>query len=332
MYTVVLVFLVLSLLLYVLMAGADFGAGILELFSAKKYRSTHSKITYKAIGPIWEANHIWLIVLVVILFNGFPEAFATLSTYLHIPLLGVLLGIVLRGSAFVFQHYDVVEDESTHYYAYVFRWSSLITPFFLGVTAGSIMLGRISPGEGDFWQQFMSPWLNGFSLSLGLFFCSICSFLAAVYLIGETSNQKYRNVFYQRAVYVNVLTVFAGVLVMVMGKLYGYSLVDRFYDTPLSVAGVILATASVPFIWWSMGRGMVWLPRLLAGFQISMVVLSWVFIQYPVLIALSDGRALTFEATVAPDATIHYLGMMLLVAGLLVVPALGYLLWIFKRP
>ena len=102
MIYVVVIFLWTSILLYLLLGGADFGAGIIELFSRKSERATTRKTMYEAIGPVWEANHMWLIIAIVILFVGFPIIYTTVSVYLHIPLVCMLLGIIARGTAFVF--------------------------------------------------------------------------------------------------------------------------------------------------------------------------------------------------------------------------------------
>ena len=97
-------FLGVSLLLYSLFAGADFGAGILEWFTGKNHRKEQQELITHAMGPVWEANHVWIILAVVILFNGFPRAYSQLSISFHIPLTIMLMGIILRGCAFTFRH------------------------------------------------------------------------------------------------------------------------------------------------------------------------------------------------------------------------------------
>ena len=112
MLYVVLFFLIFSLYLYVVLGGADYGAGIVELFSSEENQKITKKTIYRVMGPVWEANHIWIIILVVILWVGFPEFYNVLVVYLHIPLTLVLLGITMRGVAFVFRHYDAFKDKS----------------------------------------------------------------------------------------------------------------------------------------------------------------------------------------------------------------------------
>src|SRR3954469_7219448 len=113
MLTVVILFLCLAILLYFLLGGADFGAGIIELFTSEKNRQRTRKTSYQAIGPVWEANHMWLIIAVVIMFVGFPVVYSSMCTYLHIPLLIMLMGITARGTAFSFRNYDAVKGART---------------------------------------------------------------------------------------------------------------------------------------------------------------------------------------------------------------------------
>src|SRR6195952_439882 len=155
MLYVVIGFLWISILLYLLFGGADFGAGIIELFTTKKNREQTSKTMYRAIGPIWEANHMWLIIAIVILFVGFPVIYTTISVHLHIPLAIMLLGIIARGTAFAFRNYDAVIDDMQKIYNKIFVYSSFITPLFLGIIAGSAVSGAIDLKAHNFWDAYI---------------------------------------------------------------------------------------------------------------------------------------------------------------------------------
>src|SRR6201985_1412907 len=155
MLYVVIIFLFFAILLYFLLGGADFGAGIIELFTSTNNKSRTRHTMYKAIGPIWEANHMWLIIAVVILFVGFPLIYSTMSVYLHIPLVIMLLGIIARGTAFAFRHYDAVVDNMQKVYNKIFVYSSFITPLFLGIIAGSAVSGRIDPNADTFLSAYI---------------------------------------------------------------------------------------------------------------------------------------------------------------------------------
>src|ERR1700712_5679274 len=152
---VVILYLWLSVLLYLTLGGADFGAGIIELVTAGRDRSVTRKTLHHAIGPIWEANHMWLIIAIVILFVGFPLIYTTMSVHLHIPLAIMLLGIIARGTAFAFRHYDAVIDDMQKLYNKIFVYSSFITPLFLGIIAGSAVSGAIDLKAHNFWDAYI---------------------------------------------------------------------------------------------------------------------------------------------------------------------------------
>src|SRR5690606_773522 len=167
MLLVVIVFLWAYICLYLLLGGADFGAGIVELVVPRRYKPQIRAVMTRAIGPIWEANHMWLIIAIVILFVGFPEIYTTMSVYMHIPLVLMLLGIMARGTAFAFRHYDAVADEMQTVYSGIFTLSSLITPFFLGIIAAATVSRTIDTQAADFLSAYVFSWLNGFGISVG---------------------------------------------------------------------------------------------------------------------------------------------------------------------
>jgi len=326
MLYVVTVFLALSLLAYALLGGADFGAGIIEIFSGKVTKKT---ITH-AIAPVWEANHMWLILMVVILFVGFPLIYSQMSLYLHIPLLILLVGIILRGSAFTFRHYDAVIDKSQDHYTFIFKLSSVISPLFLGIITGAMILGKINPDPDSFYEGFIQPWLNSFCLMLGIFTCCLFAFLAAVYLIGEAENTFIRNRFLKFARNANIATVVSGALVFVFAELNGLPLVRMFLDNPGALTAVILATLSLPLLWWSLVQSQIVLPRILAGFQTMMILGAWFWDQYPAVLRYSTGDYLSLFNSAAPEATMQQLSLALLIGSLLILPALFFLMKTFK--
>lgn len=326
MLQVVIIFLALSLLTYALFGGADFGAGIIEIFSGRKTKQT---ITH-AIAPVWEANHIWLILLVVILFMGFPAIYTQMSLYLHIPLVILLIGIVLRGTAFTFRHYDAVLDRSQTYYTIIFMVSSIIAPLLLGVITGALTLGRINPEAENFYDAFMAPWLNIFCWVLGIFTCCLFSFLAAVYLIGEAESPEVRDQFFRIARNANIATVVSGGLVFAAAEWSGLSLISMFMESGGALVAVALATLSLPLLWWSLVKRQLILPRLLAGFQTLMILGAWFWVQYPVLLRYRNGEYLGIFNTAAPEATMRQLALALLFGSVLILPALFFLLKTFK--
>ena len=145
MIYIVLAYLFLSIFFYLVFGGADFGVGIIELFSSKKNKEITKGIAYRVIGPVWEANHIWLVLVIVIMWIVFPYYYYYLTTQLHIPLTLLLIGIIARGTAFVFRHYDAVVDDSQKIYDKIFEYGSVFSTFMIGVNAGALLSGEIVP-------------------------------------------------------------------------------------------------------------------------------------------------------------------------------------------
>ena len=193
--------MIVSLVLYALGAGADFGGGVWDLFASGPRARQQRQLIAHAIGPIWEANHVWLILVIVLLFVAFPPAFAAISIALHIPLAVMLVGIVLRGSAFVFRSYDVQTDDVQRRWSGLFAVGSMVAPIMLGVCVGAIASGniRINADTGAVRTNFISQWLGAFPIAIGFWTLALFAFLAAVYLTNETEEAELREDFRRRA-------------------------------------------------------------------------------------------------------------------------------------
>ncbi|MDN3670093.1 cytochrome d ubiquinol oxidase subunit II [Echinicola jeungdonensis] len=332
MTDVVIAFLYLSILFYLLLGGADFGAGIIELFTGGSNKERTRLLTYQAIGPIWEANHMWLIIAIVILFVGFPTIYTTVSIYLHIPLSLLLIGIIARGTAFIFRHYDAVNDHFQKVYNFIFVYSSFLTPLFLGILAGTVISGSIDPQATDFIAAYIKPWLDWFPMSVGVFTVCICGYLAAVYLTGDASSPNDRALFRKKAIQMNLLTVLAGGLVFLTAELEGIPLVDNLSKHTINWIALATATLSLPLLWRSLQKNYHYLARVLSGLQVSMILFALTYSQHPNFIIMKD-RALSLQNAAAGNSTMQGLGIALLAGSLLILPSLFYLIYSFqKRP
>lgn len=330
MLYVVLAFLMVSLLLYVLLAGADFGAGIIELFSSKKSQSITKKTVYRVIGPVWEANHIWIIIMVVILWVGFPEFYNVLTVYLHIPLTLVLLGVTLRGVSFVFRHYDAFKDNSQILYDWMFRISSLITPIFLGMTFGAMVSGNIilETSNMSFFEVFIHPWLNSFSILTGLFFAALCAFLASVLLIGE-ANKEERKIYVGKARVANVVVVFLGLLVLNIGYINNITFVTDFIENPYAIGLVVLSALIIFPLTNSIKKASKIKSRFLVGVQVILILLAAILTHYPYLLITANNK-ISIVDTASTPKVIEVLGISLLIGGAIILPGLFHLLKSFK--
>lgn len=331
MLYVVIAFLWTSIWLYLLLGGADFGAGIIELISQREHKSKTRHTMYRVIGPIWEANHMWLIIAIVILFVGFPKIYTTMSIFIHIPLTAMLLGIIARGTAFVFRNYDAVEDRMQSLYNRIFVYSSAITPFFLGVIAASTVSRKIDIQATDFLSAYIFSWLNGFGIAVGLFTVCICGFLAAVYIIGEVHSKTDKQQFIRVAKKMIIAAFFAGGLVFIAAHYEQIPLLDWIFGHWIGSLAMGSASISLVFLWASLNNNNAILSRLLAGFQVSMILLAATYSHFPKIILLKDGSALSLLDEAGLDKTIEALALALLVGSIFILPALSYLLYSFEK-
>lgn len=330
MLTLIILILGTAFLLYTLLGGADFGAGIIEIFAGKREEITISR----AIAPVWEANHVWLILAVVILFTGFPEVYSSLSIVLHIPLMVVLLGIIIRGTAFTFRHYDVVLDRSHRYYTLLFRISSVLTPVFLGVVLGAMMLGRITLTQtGGYYETYWAPWLNIFCFSMGIFSTFLFAYISATFLVGETTIERERKMYVRLSRRFMILTMGMGLWVFAVSYWEGQDLLREFIHSRTSVVTLLLATMISPVIWKLLDRkqNKTLYLRIGVSLQVIGILLGWFFIQYPVLIkGRTPEESLTFFNTQAPAATLQQLLIALLTGLIVIIPGFVYLFKVFK--
>lgn len=328
---VVALFFGASLLLYCLFGGADYGGGILALWHGLTGAKHQRDAVDHAIAPVWEANHMWLILAVVILFNGFPAAFSAIFTTYHIPLTLVLLGVILRGCAFTFAHYDAVKGTATRYYQHVFVAASVFTPVMLGMVAGALLLGHVpsDPVAAGFAATYVWSWCNPFCLAVGIFTALLFAFLAAVYLVGETDDVAMRQSFVRQARLLNVAAVLTGSAAFAAAHLEGLPLVAMFLRQPGSVACMGMATAMFVPLWLYLHRHRVVAMRICAASQMTWVLLGWFALQYPTLMVTPQG-GWTLAGSAAPPATMRYLLLALLGGTALIFPALFYLFKIFK--
>ncbi len=331
MLYVVLFFLMVSLLLYVLLAGADFGAGILELFSSKKNQNKTKKIVYRVIGPVWEANHIWIIILIVILWVGFPKFYNILMVYLHVPLTLVLLGITLRGVSFVFRHYDAFKDKSQIVYDWMFRVSSLVTPICLGMTFGGMVSGKITTAtvaQTSFLDTFIWPWFNGFSFLVGLFFAALCSFLAAVLLIGESKPNE-RQFYVKKARVANITVIAIGFVVLCYGFFSKISFITDFMSNPLAVALVLLSSILIFPLSLSIKKAQKVWSRFLCGIQVVLILFAALFTHFPYFLITAESK-ISIVQTASSTEVIKILGISLIIGGAFILPGLFHLFKSFK--
>jgi cytochrome d ubiquinol oxidase subunit II len=318
--------MVASLVLYALLGGADYGGGVWDLFAFGPRAREQRKLIAEAISPVWEANHVWLILVVVILFTAFPPAFAAIATALHIPITLLLIGIVLRGTAFTFRTYDVQRDDVQRRWSLVFSIASIITPILLGTTLGAIASGTIRVDNGAITSGFFRSWLAPFPLAVGFFALALFAFLAAVYLTVEARERKLQEDFRMRAIISGVAVGLLALTVFILAK-----------------TGAPTVRAGISRSWWALGLHMLtaifaigafvtlWtrrygVARVCAAAQVTLILLGWAFAQFPHLVEPD----LTISSAAAPQVTLELLLGALAAGAILLFPSYYYLFRIFK--
>lgn len=329
MIYVVIAFLWVAICLYIIMGGADFGVGIVELFSKKSYREKTEKIMSKSIAPIWEANHMWLIIAVVILFVGFPTIYTTISTYLHIPLVLMLIGVIARGTAFTFRNYDAVDDDWKKLYAQIFYYSSLLTPFFLGIVAAATISRSIDTEAKDFLSLYIYSWLNPFGICVGFFTIALCAYLASLFSLQEARFSDALTIMIKKARETAIYVVLTGLLVFISAEYSNIPLLQWIFSKALGIVVIALATISLLFTNEAIKKSNFILVRFLGGFQIIMILIAATYQHNPEVVLFANGSSLSlFDQSAAPKA-IAALGWALLLGSIFILPFLFYLLFSF---
>lgn len=317
----------LALNAYVVLGGADFGAGVWDLLATGERADRQRAVIAEGIGPIWEANHVWLILVIVLLFGCFPPVYASLSVTLHIPLVLMLIGVVLRGSAFTFRAYDATGSAVQRQWGRIFAIASTVTPVLLGMCVGALVSGALAvPAGADFVTRFVAPWTSPFAILTGLFALALFAFLAAVYLTVEARDEDLQEDFRRHALLsAMAVGVLAGTLLWLGHRIPGSiteGLLTKRFSLPLQILTALAALVTIA----SLVRGRYRAARVAAVLQVSAIVWGWGYAQYPALIP----GVHTIQSAAAPPVTLRLVAWGLVGGACVLVPSLWYLFKVFK--
>jgi cytochrome d ubiquinol oxidase subunit II len=320
--------LLIALILYAVLGGADFGAGVWEFNTALQASERERTLLYRAIGPVWEANHVWLIFALVVLQTAFPRAFSALMQALWLPLLLGLSGIVFRGAGFAFRSYAAGAVAQQQIWGAVFALASTAAPFFLGAGAGALASGRLEvTSGGHFTGSFLTGWISPLSIFAAFFAVGGCSYLAAVYLTREAAQggdreltQLWRLRSLATGAWMGVLAL-AGVAIVASDAPILWA-VFRERGLPFVAVSVVTGLGSL----WGLWRGRFGLAVAAAATTVACVIAGLGVSQFPVLVPPS----LTLESAKAPEVVLEAVLWAAGAGAMLLVPALGLLFRIFK--
>jgi cytochrome d ubiquinol oxidase subunit II len=300
--------------LYGVLGGADFGGGVWDLLASGPRRDAQRAAISNAIGPVWESNHIWLIFAWVIGFTCFPPAYADVTTYLYVPLTFALVGIVLRGAAFVFRNYASDVAPLARTWTAVFGASSIIAPFFLGDAVGALATGRFA-------------WWSPLALGTGLFAVALCAQVAAVFLLRETPDPMLRADFRRRAVRATFAVWILGLLPVSIARLSEPGLFAALTG-PAAISAIAIAMLLGIGVLAAVAFHRDALARVVVGAQVLAVLGGWFGAQAP---ALVPGRW-TFATAASPPATLDAFLVVAAGGAVVLIPSLLLLFAVFKGP
>ncbi|MFD7461297.1 MULTISPECIES: cytochrome d ubiquinol oxidase subunit II [unclassified Streptomyces] len=324
---IMLVVLWIGLTAYVLFGGADFGAGVWDLLAGGAERGRVQRdLVEHSIGPVWEANHVWLIFVIVLTWTGIPSVFAAIASTLYIPLTAVALGVIARGAAFAFRKVSR-ELWRQQLFGATFAFSSLVTPFFLGTVAGAIASGRVPPGiaAGD----LVTSWVNPTSLISGVLAVGTAAYLAAVYLTRDaqrTGDEPLTQAFRLRALYTGVFVGVMSAVGLFVLRADARPLFDDLTSgaaLPLLVLSVAAGVVSLALLAWGRSYLMV---RLTAALAVTGLLWGWGIGQQPVLLP-----GVTLDEAAATDAVLGASLGALAAGAVLLLPSLWWLYATFQR-
>jgi cytochrome d ubiquinol oxidase subunit II len=311
---------------YALFAGADFGAGFWDLIAGGPQRGERPRaLIDHSIGPVWEANHVWLIFTLVVLWTAFSSAFASITLTLFVPLTLAALGIVFRGASFAFRKVVFTTNQRRTFGA-LFATSSVLVPYCLGAVAGGIASGRVPAGgkAGD----PVTSWVNPTSILGGVLAVTVCAYLATVYLVWDArrfDDTDLAEYFRIRAVVAAVVTgivAFAGIFVLHRDAHYVFDgLTSR--GLPLVILSGLCGVASLVLLM----RGAHRYARALSMVAVVAIVVGWGVAQWPYMLPTS----LKVSQAAAPNGTLVAVLVVFVLAAIVILPSLALLYVLDQR-
>jgi cytochrome d ubiquinol oxidase subunit II len=324
--TTIAVVLMLAVVAYAVFGGADFGAGFWDLIAGGPHRGSRPRMVIeRAIGPVWEANHVWLIFIFVVLWTSFPEAYASITLTLYVPLAIAALGIVLRGASFAFRKV-VVSLRYRRMFGAAFASSSVLVPYCMGAIVGGIASGEV-PAGGEAGDP-VDSWINPTSIVSGVLAVAVIAYLSAVYLVwdarhqGDTDMAEY---FRRRAAVAAVVVAALAVVGLVVLHADASHVFDGLKSRALAlvIATALCGAGALLLLVRGAARG----ARLLAMLAVASLVASWGAAQWPYLLP----ESLTVSDAAAPSGTLQAVLAAVVLAVVIVVPGFVLLYLLDQR-
>jgi cytochrome bd ubiquinol oxidase subunit II len=315
----------LALTAYAVLAGADFGGGVWDLFASGGRAAEQRRAVADAMGPVWEANHVWLIFMITGLFTAFPTTFGVLGLALFLPFTIATFGIVFRGASFAFRGHGRDAVGALSPWGVAFGVASVVTPFFLGTAAAAVASGSIRAPHGQLVSGFLDGWTTPLAVVIGLFALSICAYLAATYLMVENeAHPALLADFRRRAILAALVSGGLALLSLAIASFEGPRLLQSLTGRGLPL--FVLALLNGPLALWAVWRSRPRIARVAVIGQVVFVLWAWALGQWPFLVPPD----LTISGTASPSGTLNAMLVVLGIGGLFLIPSLWLLFRVFK--
>ena len=320
-----LVLMLVGLAAYAVLGGADFGAAFWQLGARGERGAQLREHAYRAMGPVWETNHVWLVFVLVICWTAYPEAFASIFSTLTVPLFVAVLGIVLRGTAYAV-HAGTAREIERRAVDGVFSISSILTPFALGTAVGAIASGRVPVGNAR--GDLVTSWLNPTSLAVGVLAVATGTYLAAVYLAGDGARAGRGDLavaFRRRALGAGVSTGAIALFALVIVRLDGGRVGERLLEWPALAAVAVSAIAGLVTL-ELVRRSRFESARYYSSAAVASIVVGWALAQRPELLP-----NLTVDEAAAGRPTMIATVVGIAIGAAILVPSLALLFGLVLR-
>ena len=315
-----LVFVLIGLVLYTVLAGADFGAGMWQLMSGGGERGERIRDhCHHSMGPVWEANHVWLIFVLTVTWTAYPVFFGSVASTLAVPLFIAAVGIILRGASYALRS-GAAGTRELLTVDRIFAVASLVTPFALGAAAGAIAAERVPVGNAA--GSAITSWLNPTSILVGLLAVGFSAYLAAVFLAADAARSGETdlvNAFRARALTAGTMAgglALAGLIVVHADDHPLYKGLVHGGPLAILIVSVVVGTTTMGLN----ASGRFELARYTAALAVALVVADWAFARWPTLLP-----GLTVDQAAAPHDTMVAVVVAVLAGAVLLFPALTLL-------
>jgi cytochrome d ubiquinol oxidase subunit II len=315
-----LVFVLIGLALYTVLAGADFGAGFWQLFAGRGEAGARVREhAHRSMAPVWEANHVWLIFCLTVFWTAYPKAFGSIASTLALPLSATALGIIFRGAAYALRA-GAASDRESSVIETIFGLSSFLTPFFLGAAVGAIATQRVPVGNAA--GGLFSSWTGPTSILIGVLAVASCAYLAAVYLAADAARLglgELQAAFRRRALAAGVVAgalAIAGAVVLRANYDRLYHLLVDGRGLPALVVSLLAGLAALGLVW----RHRYEWARYSAALAVAAIIAGWALVRWPTILP-----GLSVRQAAAGHDTLVWVIVCVLVGAVVLFPSLALL-------